>query len=235
MKNSTKERLKENAGEKRASLRERHRLLGEDAILNAAQELFLRGGYRKTTMTAIAEAAGVGTATVFRHFNSKEGVLAALSNRDIDGVLAKAGAAMTPVPADPAQGVLELLSAILEMHLTPSTKIRGQTRMWLLIPTGHTATDEVVTSSDLRLQKMIFDLLAHYRREELIQKNIDLTDATIIIFGVFYHHYLRIALDRRVRIADAEAELGRQIPLLLKGWISQPAAKSSRPPKGRGG
>lgn len=213
---------------KQSSLRERYRLLGEDSILNAAQELFLRGGYRKTTMGAIAGAAGVGVATVFRHFKSKEGVLAALSSRDIDKNLANAAAVITPPPADPPQGILRLLSAVLEMHLTPSTKIRGQTRLWLLIPTGHRETDEVVTSSDQRLREMIFDLLAYYRRTARIQRNIDLNDATVIIFGVFYHHYLRIALDRSVRIADVEIELGRQIPLLFKPWSAQPAAKPDR-------
>lgn len=206
----------------RSSLRERYRRLGEDSILNAAQELFLRGGYRKTTMGAIAASAGVGVATVFRHFKSKEGVLAALSSRDIDRTLARASMAITPPPAEPPQGILRLLCAVLEMHLTPSTKIRGQTRLWLLIPTGHRETDEVVTSSDLRLQEMISDLLGHYRRVSRIHKSIDLHDAAIVIFGVFYHHYLRIALDRGVRIADVEVELGRQIPLLFKAWTSVP-------------
>jgi AcrR family transcriptional regulator len=215
----------------RSPLRERYRRLGEDSILDAAQELFLHGGYRKTTIGAIAELAGVGAATVFRHFKSKEGVLAALSRRDIDRNLARAAMAITPPPSDPPQGILRLLSAVLEMHMTPSTKIRGQTRLWLLIPTGHRETDEVVTSSDLRLQTMICDLLGHYRRVARIQKTVDLQDAAIVIFGVFYHHYLRIALDRRVRIADVEVELGRQIPLLFKAWSSPPPGRARAAPQ----
>ncbi|HWG68081.1 MAG TPA: hypothetical protein VN692_01560 [Steroidobacteraceae bacterium] len=67
----------------------------------------------------------------------------------------------------------------------------------------------------------IVELLAHYRRVGRFQRNIDLHDAAIVIFGVFYHHYLRIALHRRVRIAEVESDLARQIPLLFKTWTSQ--------------
>jgi AcrR family transcriptional regulator len=209
---------------KRSSLRERFRLFGQDAILDAAQDLFLRHGYRKTTMGGIAAGAGVGVATVFRHLRSKEGVLAALSRRDIKAILSKAQAAITPPPLDAAQGVLQLLTTVLEMHQKPSTKIRGQTRLWLLIPTGHIETDEVATSSDRRLQAMILDLLAHYRRKRCLQKSIDLRDATIAIFAVFYHHYLLIALNRAIKIGDAQIDLERRIRLLFELWNAPPAS-----------
>lgn len=204
----------------RASLRERHRLLAHDAILDAAVSLFLEVGYRKTTIGAIAETAQVGVATVFRYFKSKEGVLAALSQRDIDKILAKAQAAIVPPPADPVAGVMQILSAVLAMHDTPSTKIRGQTRLWLLIPTGHPETDEVVVSSDQRLQQMIQGLLSYYRRQGRLQKG-DLRDMTVAIFAVFYHHYLQIAVDRTVRVADVEKDLTRRIALLFKPWGMQ--------------
>ncbi|WP_090276484.1 TetR/AcrR family transcriptional regulator [Halopseudomonas litoralis] len=42
------------------------------AILNAAQTLFLRNGYEGTSMDAIAGEAGVSKLTVYSHFNDKE-------------------------------------------------------------------------------------------------------------------------------------------------------------------
>lgn len=47
------------------------------AILQAALELLASRGYERLTMEAIAEVAGVGKATVYRRWNSKEKVLAA--------------------------------------------------------------------------------------------------------------------------------------------------------------
>jgi AcrR family transcriptional regulator len=44
-------------------------------IANAALELFVHRGYAETTIDQIAEAAGVGRRTVFRHFATKEAIL----------------------------------------------------------------------------------------------------------------------------------------------------------------
>jgi AcrR family transcriptional regulator len=44
-------------------------------IANAALELFVHRGYAETTIDQIAEAAGVGRRTVFRHFPTKEAIL----------------------------------------------------------------------------------------------------------------------------------------------------------------
>lgn len=46
-------------------------------VLEAATGVFARHGLDGATMEAIAEAAGVGTATVYRHFGDKKGLLSA--------------------------------------------------------------------------------------------------------------------------------------------------------------
>jgi AcrR family transcriptional regulator len=52
----------------------------EERIIGAARELFVRDGYAATTLTAVAEAAGVGHRTVYVRFGSK----AALLKRVVD-------------------------------------------------------------------------------------------------------------------------------------------------------
>ncbi len=49
----------------------------EDAILHAAQGMFLRHGFDGASVDAIAEAAGVAKATVYARFGDKEGLLRA--------------------------------------------------------------------------------------------------------------------------------------------------------------
>jgi AcrR family transcriptional regulator len=66
------------AGLRAARVRE-----NEERILRAAHELFVRDGYRATTLTAVADAAGVAHRTVYVRFGTK----AALLKRVIDVAL----------------------------------------------------------------------------------------------------------------------------------------------------
>jgi TetR/AcrR family transcriptional regulator, regulator of autoinduction and epiphytic fitness len=55
------------------------------AILDAARDLFIKGGYVGTTMQALAEHAGVSPATVYATFVTKRAVLSALVDISIAG------------------------------------------------------------------------------------------------------------------------------------------------------
>jgi TetR/AcrR family transcriptional regulator of autoinduction and epiphytic fitness len=48
------------------------------AILKAAREIFLRDGYSRAAMAEIAREADVSTATLYKHFDSKETLFAAV-------------------------------------------------------------------------------------------------------------------------------------------------------------
>jgi AcrR family transcriptional regulator len=50
-------------------------------ILDAALTLFAEGGYEATSTSSIAKLAGVSEGTVFHHFGSKQGLLAAVATR----------------------------------------------------------------------------------------------------------------------------------------------------------
>lgn len=52
-----------------------------EAILGAALELFAERGFHGTAVPEIAERAGVGAGTIYRHFESKEAIVNALYQR----------------------------------------------------------------------------------------------------------------------------------------------------------
>ncbi len=55
-----------------------------DAILDAAEALLGRYGYRKTTMEDIAREVGIGKGTTYLHFTNKEDVFLATIDRIVD-------------------------------------------------------------------------------------------------------------------------------------------------------
>lgn len=68
----------------RQPLRERNRQSARDAVLDAAERLLRKGESAEFSMRQLAAEAGVGFATPFNHFGSKNAIMQALSARLID-------------------------------------------------------------------------------------------------------------------------------------------------------
>jgi AcrR family transcriptional regulator len=69
-------------------------------ILDAADRLLIRHGFRRMTVDGIAAEAGIGKGSVYLHFDSKEDVALSCIDRMAGGVLARLEAiAGTPGPA----------------------------------------------------------------------------------------------------------------------------------------
>lgn len=56
-----------------------------EAVLEAAQHQFLRGGYGATTIAAVAAEAGVSVETVYKAFGGKPGLVRAIYDRGVRG------------------------------------------------------------------------------------------------------------------------------------------------------
>ena len=80
-------------------------------MLTAAARLFERQGYSATTFDEIAVEAGVGVATVYKYFKSKQGLVIAILEPDLRTMLARAQRVVERPHADPAKSMVALLSA----------------------------------------------------------------------------------------------------------------------------
>lgn len=93
----------------------RHR---HDAILDAAASCFARTGFDGTGMAAIATAANLSIGGVYRHFPSKEAIVAALVERDLDQQLARLNeAAHATVTMTAAERVHAVVRAVLAAQI----------------------------------------------------------------------------------------------------------------------
>src|ERR1700743_811849 len=72
------------AGTSRQPLRERTGQWARDLVLDAAQRQLQKGETADFSMRALAAEAGVGFATPFNHFGSKNAIMQALSSRLIE-------------------------------------------------------------------------------------------------------------------------------------------------------
>jgi AcrR family transcriptional regulator len=93
-----------------SSLRERQKKARSEQILAAARKQFLVHGYSKTNMEAIADEAEVGVATIYTYFESKEGVVKALIEKDFLELSQDAQTLIDSPPKNPTKAVTDLLT-----------------------------------------------------------------------------------------------------------------------------
>ncbi len=95
---------------------ERRRKRTEDAIVAAAEGIFLEHGYRGARIEAIAERADVAVGSIYGHFGGKDGLYAALTQRSLelfDGYMA---AARDP-DLRPIEQLLATGDAYMRLHI----------------------------------------------------------------------------------------------------------------------
>lgn len=96
--------------------RERERIDTRRKILDAARALFVRNGYRATTMRAVADRIDYTTTAIYHHFRSKEALLTELTAQDFRA-LAKVFRETAQV-TDPIEQLRQIGRAYIEFGVT---------------------------------------------------------------------------------------------------------------------
>ena len=144
-------------------------------ISAAALRLVAEGGYQAATIGSVAQAAGVGAGTVYRHFPSKADLLAEVfrvaSQREVDAV-----AAAVTVPGPPAQR----LAAAVETFARRA--LRGRRLAWALLAEP---VDPAVEAERLVFRRAYRDVFAAVLEQgmasgELPDQDPELTAAALV-------------------------------------------------------
>jgi AcrR family transcriptional regulator len=132
------------------SVRETKRSETREKIVRAAFALFQQHGYDGTTIDAIAERAGVGKRTFFRHFPSKMEVA---------------------FPYE--QQRLQRFAELLEEHFDLDNPVHGVARaLFALLPEYQRARDMILLERTIRLGTGSWEWMAHNSENERIWRDL---------------------------------------------------------------
>jgi AcrR family transcriptional regulator len=152
-----------------------------ECLLAAAAIAYRRDGER-VPMATIAEYAGVGVGTLYRHYPTRQALLAALVTRSFRLVLGHARAA-----ADSDQSAREALAHFFEQT------IAARDDLILPLHGGPVIPDEQVAALRTEVRQLLEQVLARGRRDGTIRA--DVTAGDIIITGAMLAQPLPHAID----------------------------------------
>ncbi len=191
-----------------------------DLILDAADRLLARSGYKKMTMEDLAAEVGIGKGTIYLHFPSKEEVVLSHVDRIVErvkGELRRLASSDGPAPARLRQMLLTrvLIRFDSVQHYTESlSDLLAALRPGLLARRRRHFQDEA---------EIIAEVLNEGRRAGVFHFADATSTARALLTAT--NALLPYSLSARElgRREDVEAEAERVVTLLLEGVVTRPA------------
>jgi AcrR family transcriptional regulator len=144
-----------------------------ERILAAAADVFGASGELGSTED-VAARAGVGIATVFRHFPTKDVLIEATLVRQFDHLTDQAARLATE--PDPGRAVRELIATLIETSSTKLALISLAGASGQLPPAVQEATG--------RVQAAIGDVLAHAKEAGAVARDVTVEEFFVLVRGV---------------------------------------------------
>ncbi len=144
-----------------------------ERIIASAAELFAAQG-TECQMAEIAKHAGVGNATVFRHFPTKHDLVVAILEEQMLGMLALAREA--EATEDPTEGLRTLVERLCE------TMVRNAALKQMT--SSHFAGDERLIGMRDELLGLLGRLVARCRAAGSVREDVEPIDVVVLVNGV---------------------------------------------------
>lgn len=202
--------------------RESQKQLRRGAMLKAAAHLFDAQGYARTTFEEIAAEAGVGVATVYKYFESKQGIVTALLAPDLKSMVASAQRIVDGPLASPAESMVALLSAY--RNLGGRNWARRELLQLTVFPGigNEGLLTELVREAEFKAQAQIAALLNRFRKAGQLKRNLPLSDATAVIFALLNQHFGMYLSDPGMSFEQMFRRLARRVRLVFTDWCQRP-------------
>jgi AcrR family transcriptional regulator len=172
---------------------EQHKVAVRDAVIEAAEGLIEDGGVAGLTMSHLAEAAGIGRATLYKYFSSIEEVLAAWHQDQVDRHVKQLRDLVAATPPE------HLLGSLLRTYARLTTgRSRGSVGMWL-----HESA--YVGHAERVLEVMLADVIAAAAARGDVRSDVaplELARFCLHALGATHGTSSQASADRLVRVVE---------------------------------
>jgi len=203
--------------------RESQKALRRAGMLAAATRLFDAQGYARTTFEEIAAAAGVGVATVYKYFDSKQGIVREILEPELNAMLKRAEHAIKHPLPDPADSMVALLSTYRDLGGRNWAR-RELLQLTVFPEIGNEGVlTDLVREAESAVQAQIHELLRHSVSAGQLRRSLPLDDTAAIIFALLNQHFGMYLSDPSMPFTRMFRRLAKQVRLVFTGWLPKGA------------
>lgn len=181
--------------------RERGKQAKRERILRAASELFARDGYAAVTTQQIAEAADIGSGTLFRYFPTKADVLVEVMTHDIGAAVLQA-IADAEAGGDPVASIAALFAPLNQIGSEQPENIAVYLRETLF---GADNLRAIGVAQGKAIPAAIAQILLRHADRLPLRADVDVSDAADAIYAMAWLEGLRV-ITQGQRIAPGRAQ-----------------------------
>lgn len=207
-----------------AGRRERQKRERERRILRAAEQLFARRGYARTTMADVARRARLAVGTIYNYFPSKPEIVLALLRREVGETLAAGEAVRKHPPSDPTRAV----SALCDVYLDLVTRHdRALLRELFAAAVAQPRTvARTAFELDMRLVAQLRELLSDLQARGRLAPDAEPAQVATTLYGVYFTWLVLLATVDELPVERFRAEVLAGVALVLRGVTVVPDGRA---------
>lgn len=176
-------------------------MLTREAIMDFSSTLFLRYGFKKTTMDDVARICRIGKATLYKFFKNKEDLYREIIKREIDEVMGR----MDEV----VKGLRTTRERLQRLFETEYVLLRGGLNLSEIITDQHEITDpsikELTEQFYERQRRLIGQILSEgVKAGEIVVEDISLLSLAMMVAGQGLFSYFRDIRNKKKAIRSME-------------------------------
>jgi AcrR family transcriptional regulator len=195
-------------------LRERNKRDKESRILAAASRLFAERGYDAVTTQEIADAAEVGTGTLFRYVGSKAELLVMVMNERLR-LGTEAAVAHARAGAGPADAILTMLAPLLDENAGHPGNTLAYQRETLF---GTGPQRDIAAQRVAQLEVAIRTILELHAARAGAGADVDLGRVAHAVYAIVYMDLVQVEV-RREPMSELPARIRDSIDFLVARLI----------------
>ncbi|MEQ8665453.1 MAG: TetR/AcrR family transcriptional regulator [Rhodospirillales bacterium] len=196
-------------------LREKQKEERQRRILEAARQQFRSGNYRRVTIEAIAEKAGISAMTVYNYYGSKGGLLLALVAESDRHLLAKIEALLAAKHHSALDAVIEFSLIIFDHAFSYIDRRTWEYVLASSILEGDSTFGRGYAELDRELAKKLRQLLKTLNDEDIIVRECDWDTAADVLYNIHNARFVEYASDPEYSRDKIDALVQRDLSFVV--------------------